>query len=80
MMICAQKPWTAASRARLVSAEARGGVPDDAKAEGLDYFLEVHVAKEVLEVFGDRSETVDRKLALLIYYAENDAYPDWAYE
>lgn len=79
-VVCARKPWTSDSEARLVSADAQGALPEEVRAAGFKYFLEVHVGKEVLEVFRGRSEPTERKLALLVYYAENDAYPDWVYE
>ena len=47
---------------------------------GFEYFLKVHVAKEVLEVLSGRKASKDEKLRLLIFYAENDAYPDWVYK
>jgi len=55
-------------------------VPSDLTTLGLEYFLEVHVAKEVLEVLSGRKASKDEKLRLLIFYAENDAYPDWVFE
>ena len=48
--------------------------------DGLDYFLEGGTAREVLEVFDGRATTLEERLRLLIYYAENDAFPDWVYE
>jgi hypothetical protein len=74
--ICAQKPWTADSECQLVVLKGKP-VPEDVKAAGYHYFLEIHVAKEVLEVFGDRKPAAEEKLRLIIHYAEYDAYPDW---
>jgi hypothetical protein len=47
---------------------------------GLDYFLEGSVAKEVLGVLSNRNTTADERRELLMYYAEHDAYPTWAYK
>jgi len=55
-------------------------VPRHLLDTGLDYFLEVHVGNEVFEVFEKVPPTSNQKIELLIYYAENDAFPDWVYE
>ena len=54
-------------------------VPEDVKISGFDYFLEVSVALEVLESLEGKPSSLDDKLRLLIYYAENDSYPDYIY-
>jgi hypothetical protein len=54
-------------------------VPQEVRAAGYEYFLEIHVAKEVLAVLGSRQAAPDDQVRLLMFYAENDAYPDWAY-
>jgi hypothetical protein len=76
--ILARRPWSASSEAKVSSA---GDVSRaDAKKSGFEYFLEVHVAREVLEVFGPRKANRDEKLRLLLHYAEHDAYPEWVYD
>jgi hypothetical protein len=77
--IFARKPWTAESEAVAALLGKDFRVPDLA-VRGLVYFLEVPLIKEVLEVFGDRPASKKEKLNLLIFYAENDAYPDWVYK
>lgn len=52
-------------------------VPVEILREGLEYFLEVEVEKEVLEAFGDRQATSQEQRDLILYYAKNDAFPDW---
>lgn len=46
-------------------------------APGLEYFLEVFIAREVLEDWienhGGARPTIDQALERIIYYAENDA-------
>jgi len=44
------------------------------------HFLEVDVANEVLEAIANRQASPADRCDLLIYYAENDAYPNWIYE
>lgn len=78
-VIFAKKPWTLASDAEVGLLDADLRVPKTMADRRLEYFLEASVAKEVLEVFGDRKPTIDQRRALLMYYAEYDAYPDWVY-
>jgi hypothetical protein len=48
-------------------------------APGLDYFLEVDIAREVVEGLkanhSDVAPSLELSLECIIYYAENDAYP-----
>ena len=75
--ICARKPWTADSEAILVTPNARGGLPPGTRESGFAYFLEVHIAREILAPYLEkRPRTPKEKLDFLIYYAENDAFPD----
>lgn len=78
-VIFAQKPWTAGSEAEIGELTIDFRVPVAMTDRGLDYFLEVSVAKEAIEVFGGREVTADQKRALLIFYAEHDAFPDWVF-
>jgi hypothetical protein len=71
-----RKPWVAESEAVAGPLAKDFRVPLELSARGLDYFLEVPLIKEVLEVFGDRPASQKEKLNLLVFYAENDAYPD----
>lgn len=78
-IICARRPWSDQAEGLLALPDENLSVPNDVKAAGFEYFLEVFVAREVLQVFGNKPATLEDKIRLLIYYAENDAYPDWAY-
>ena len=78
-VIFARKPWTLAAEADVGKLDADHRVPSALAKMGLAYFLEVSVAQEVLEVFGKRKPSIDEKCALLMFYAENDAYPQWVY-
>ena len=82
-MICARRPWTLASEAIPTHPTKEWGVPEDVKLAGFEYFLDVHTAREVLGVFEQEDavdETQDRRIRLLMFYAEYDAFPDWVYE
>lgn len=64
------------ARAVVTTEPDDGSVPPE--ADGLVYFLEVHLAKEAIDVWrrwrGDKTPEVDDKVAAVIYYAQND---DW---
>jgi hypothetical protein len=76
-VIFARRPWSAFSEARVGPLDGDLRVPGEVRQDGFEYFLEVNLAREVLEAFGTRSPSREDKLRLVIYYAENDAYPDW---
>lgn len=79
LCVFAAKPWSATSPAVAVQLDDEFKPPKEVLEQGLVYFLEVHVANEALEVFGDRQPSAAEKRKLLIFYAENDAFPDWVY-
>ncbi|MFN4117268.1 hypothetical protein [Acidovorax sp.] len=76
LCIVARRPWTAEAEARLVPLGDDGRIPAAALAEGYEYFLEVGVAID--EVIGElQGLSAEQRVALCIFYAENDAYPEW---
>ena len=77
LTIVAKFPWNADSEARLISAADGGRIPSAVLQNGFEYVLEVSVAKD--EVLGKRADRLSaaQRVATIIYYAENDAYPDW---
>lgn len=77
--LCLRAPWQGSAECVVVPNE-KTGIPHEIEKAGFSYFLEVAVAKEVLGVLGSRPATRDEKVRLLLYYAENDAYPTWVYE
>ena len=79
-VIFAMKPWTLDSEADIFELHLDKPRPQEIADRSLEYFLEVGVAQETLEVFGDREPTLDEALALLLHYAEHDGFPDWVYE
>lgn len=78
-VICARKPWESGSECLITRLDDELRVPEKVKAAGYEYFLDVPVAREALGVFGDRTPSHEEKVRLLIHYAVNDAYPEWAY-
>ncbi|WP_316214991.1 hypothetical protein [Bradyrhizobium sp. SZCCHNR2035] len=77
--IFARKPWTHQSEACVAPLDRESRVPEAIKKLGLDYFLEVSVANEILAVFGERTPTIDEVCELILFYAENDAFPEWIF-
>lgn len=67
--------WSANSRAIICSQSEDGQVIDAPK--DLSYFLEVDIAREVIEMWKERCgryPSREDKCRAIIYYAENDAY------
>lgn len=75
----ARRPWSQESEAEIGLLDADFRVPVNVTGRGFEYFLDVSVALEVLEVLKGRECTAEQRRELLIFYAENDAYPDWVY-
>jgi hypothetical protein len=78
--VFSRRPWRFDEDAILVRMDEEGRIPSSTTAAGWDYFLEVTVAKEVLEVFEGAPPTPGERRNLLLFYGENDAFPDWVYE
>lgn len=49
-------------------------------APGMEYFLEVFIAHEILEGLLPYKPSKQQIVDFVIYYAEHDAYPGWANE
>ena len=77
-VICARTPWHAGSDALVVALDA-GRVPQTVTEAGFQYFLEVAVVREVLDVFANRPVTPAVKLKSLVYYAVHDRLPEGLY-
>lgn len=76
--ICARRPWGRASDAVLVPFPSDLRIPADVKANGFEYFLEVSTANEILEPFLAVGPTPSQVFDFILYYAEYDAFPEWA--
>jgi hypothetical protein len=74
LCIAARRPWSADSKTILFPMSSEYRVPAHVGEEGYEYFLEVYLLRnEVLEAV-PRTDIAQR-IAIAIYYAENDAYP-----
>lgn len=71
-VLYARRPWSSSSEALML-------LLDDEPPSGSDfqYFLESFVAQEVLEAALDSDLDDDKVFELILYYAENDAFPEW---
>jgi hypothetical protein len=79
-VIFAKKPWHMGSEAAIARLDSSLKTPSNLAQLGFEYFIEATLAKEVLSVLKQRPVSEERRRALVLFYAENDAYPDWAYE
>ncbi len=74
--IYAAEPWNDESTALVAIEPPTGDLPEEAARRGLKYFLEVHVAREVLsgwEASLSEPPTARERRARLIRYAMDDA-------
>jgi hypothetical protein len=74
--IYVMEPWTENSKAIVAPEPASGGLPAEAAGLGLNYFLEVSVAREFLEDWTDTlsaEPSLQAKVRRLTQYAINDA-------
>lgn len=78
-VIFARKPWDMSSDAVVGKLDTDLRVPKAISDQGYEYFIDAPVASEVLGVLAGRRCTPQERRELLLYYAVNDAYPDWVY-
>ena len=74
--IYAAKPWSADSEAIVSREPESGGLPADAGRLGLEYFLEVFIAREFMEGWLSKLKSqpsLHDKCARIIEYADTDA-------
>ena len=76
----AKRSWQLESEALIGKLDENFRVPKPIADQNLDYLIDVPVAREVLGVFGSRQPSQQERRALLLYYAEHDAYPKWVYQ
>jgi hypothetical protein len=75
--ICVRRPWARDAETLLVPYPTDLRIPAEILAQGYEYFLEVSIAREILEDFPQPLS--ERAVDFVLYYAEYDAFPDWAY-
>jgi hypothetical protein len=73
-VIFAKPEWHPGSEAKVFRLTEDYRVPDEAKAQGFEYFLEVDVIRQVMEEFHGRSDvSAEDKCKRIIHYARFDA-------
>lgn len=76
LCIVARRPWTPQAEAKAIELNDGSRIPDDVLSDRYEYFLEVSIARD--DVIGElRSLSVNQRVEACIFYAENDAYPEW---
>lgn len=78
--ILSRRPWQTDGDVLLIRLDEECRVPLPAKNAGWEYFMEIATAKEVLEVFVGAPPAPEERVQLLLFYGENDAFPDWVFE
>jgi hypothetical protein len=69
------QPWSDTSEAIVVYEPEAGGIPAEAEQLGVKYFLEVLIARNLVEDWAAKCRTpptVQQRCARLIEYATND--------
>jgi hypothetical protein len=76
LCIVARRPWSGAADAMLVRSDD-DRLLGDLKAAGYEYLLEIDVIKR--EVLGEWDFLLDsaQRFAVVLHYAEYDAWPEW---
>ena len=72
------KPWGTGAPCCLVKLTDDHRWPKEVQRHGFEYFLEIGKTKEVLENCGPPTFSFEEQVEILLYYAENDAWPEWA--
>ena len=77
LCIVAKQPWTRESDAELLQLTDEGRVPEQARADGYEYFLEVYVALE--DALPERAIKLspEQTFDAVLHYAIHDASPAW---
>jgi hypothetical protein len=75
-IICATKPWCDTSHAIVIVDPNAQRIPPEAEKLGMDYFLDIFIAREFMEDWMlnlDTTPTLQEKCSRLIHYAIYDA-------
>ena len=75
-----KRPWSVDQECILVEIPPDYRFPPAIEKLGYSYFLEVFTAKEVLEPAIDREMNKENQAKALLFYAQNDAFPEWYFE
>lgn len=76
-VIFAKRPWHLDTAALIGQLDGELRTPREIADRSFEYFIDVPVAREVLDVLKNRRATAEERRDLLLFYAQNDAYPSW---
>ena len=80
-VIFARKPWTLDTKAEVGHFDTGYRIPIEMASRGMEYFFEAHIAREeVLNGIKKYPLSDAERNALVIYYAEFEAFPEWLFE
>jgi hypothetical protein len=77
-IICAERPWSLSSVLQLYELDDLNSLPKDA----FPYFLEPETTLDLIEALEKYrpNHSMEDACRLIVYYAENDAHPEWLWE
>ena len=75
-VVFARRPWSLDSEARVVGFASGDTVPRMLPQSTLEYFLEATLIRDIHEQVIGGGHNREEALRILIYYAENDAFPE----
>lgn len=76
-VVFAKKPWGFESEAIIGALDVNDRVPQPIKDAGYEYFLEGEIINELRQAIASKGFGSLELIECVIYYAENDAYPEW---
>lgn len=76
-VVFAKKPWGFESEAIIGALDINDRVPQDIKDAGYEYFLEGEIINDLIQAIASKSFGSLKLIEFIIFYAENDAYPEW---
>lgn len=74
-VVYATRPWSLESEARVIRYEANEHVPRLLSDSSYEYFLESALIRDIRMQVEDAGNPTAEALRVILYYAENDAYP-----
>lgn len=75
-VIYAKRPWSLNSEACVVQYQPDEMVPRLLSEDCFEYFLETPLIKDIRKQIEDAGGSSSDVLRILLYYAENDAFPE----
>lgn len=77
LVIFAKRPWNLKSNCVIDKLDSDYRIPLSISNDGFEYFLEYSIVEELNEIKKEMLIDESKFISLVIFYAENDAYPEW---